>query len=218
MIVDNNYEKIYLESPSMLSVNLYKYNYYDNLLISEIKRKAILYKNDKKFISLSSVKLMNILQTSFKEELSITNTFPADRVGHSMTTIYQVYSLLKYYANLKIINFNISYDRNYTKIIDGDKGNKLIVIDYKIDKIILHYDRILSDNGIKLFNNMLKEINVITTIKPLSSYSLYYSDYITALNNIKDKEKYKVLTDLNSRILTDKIKIDNPIINIITDF
>lgn len=216
---DREIEAVQPLLPVVVSVNMYKYNYYDNRIISEIKNKCQLYKKNKHSISVSANNLLSVLVTSFKDELDYTSSYPIDRVGHAMTTVYQLYNLLRYYKNIKIVNINISFDKNYSKLIDGDKL-KMVALDYKIDKIILRYDYQFDKQQIKNFNSLLRDLKIIKTIKPLSSYSMYLHDYLMGISELPEqsKTKYREVLEFTDLVITDKVKIDNPIINIVTDF
>lgn len=213
-----NFEEIYKEIPILLSVNLYYYNYIDNKIISTIKNKCIIYNNaDNKFTILAD-DLYELLITDFKEDIELCASYPNDRIFHNVNTAYQLYNILLFYKDLLFINIYINKDKDYSKVIYDNEGNKSIALDYKIEKIKLNLDKYFDEKKINLLNEMLIELKIVNTLYIQSSYSIYVNDFFNAINNLKNINKYESIIDDINDMIGLKYKNDNSILILVTDF
>lgn len=212
-------DDIHRKVPSLLTVTLYNYNYLDNRIVAALKNYSYILKKSNTKIAVPADELFNILRTKFAKEIEDTSNYPQDRLAHGMNTAFQLYHLLSYYTDVKAVTVHISMDKDYSKVIDTVNELKLIALDYKIDKGLLRYDEYFSFKELAHLNNLLRDIDVIKTIKVLPYYTLYTSDYLERIENLSEKlkEKYKFIIEFNNDIFIDKMKMDNPLLMIVTD-
>lgn len=212
-------ESIYKELPLILSTTLYNYNQLDNRILAALKNYSFILRSTKEQLVVPADELLNILNVRFKKEINKAANYPQDRVVHGINTAFQLYHLINYYSEVKVVTINISMDKNYSKLIEVENGGKLIALDYKLDKVMVNYDVYLNNKELRLFNQLLKDIDIVTTIKPLSSYTLIMGDYLDKLADLGSyaKKKYKAILKLNKEIFPDKLRMDNPMLVIVTD-
>jgi hypothetical protein len=212
-------DELYRKVPLMLTATLYDYNYIDSKIIAALRNSCYILRKEKNRILVPAEDLLNVLKSQFGEDIDTTASYPQDRLIHGMNTAFQLFHLLSYYTSLKAVGINISKDRNYSKVMDVGDGTRLIGLDYKIDKAFLRYDEEFSVKDLKLLNSMLRDIGVIKTIRPYSSYSVYAAEYIRAIDELDpdSKKKYKTLISYTNEALLDKIEMDNPLLTIVTD-
>ena len=212
-------DSIYKKLPLMLMVTLYNYNTIDNRIIAAVKNNSFILKKDENKIVIPASDLINLLKTKFKKEFDEACSFPQDRIAHGINTVYQLYHLINYYSELKVVAINISMDKSYSKVID-DAGIKYVALDYKIEKIIIRYDYHFNTKELKLFNSLLRDIKVIKTIRPHSTYSMFLTDFLNKIDSLsyKKKDKYKYIINFNKKAYPEKLKLDNPFLILITDF
>ena len=212
-------ESIYKKLPIMIMVNLYYYNYIDNRIINAIKNSCYIIKKDDNKIAVPSSEVIEVIKSKFKKEYDEAIAYSQDRIAHGINTVYQLYHLLTFYTEIKVVVINISMDQSYSKLIDSE-GSKFIALDYKVEKAIIRYDYFLTTKAIKLLNECLRDIKIIKTIRPHSTYSMSVMDLINKIDllDLKKKEKYKSIIDFNSKAFPEKLRIDDPFLILITDF
>lgn len=212
-------DDIYRKVPLMLSAILYDYNYIDGKIIAALKNKSFILRKENNKLLVPAIELNNILRSNFAAEIDKTGSFPQDRLSHGMNTAFQLFHLLNYYTNLKAVTINISKDRNYSKIVDTQEGVRLVGLDYKIDKCLLRYDEYLTSNQLIRIVDFLRELEIVNTIRPYSSYNIYASDYLYSINELapKLKTEYKDIISFTKSVLNEKIELDNPLLTIIID-
>lgn len=205
--------------PQMMSVTLYNYNYIDKRIISTVKNDAFVLKKESSAITISANDLFKILKTKFMDDINNTSKYPQDRLVHGMTTAFQLYHLLNYYTSIKAVIINISLETDYTKIIDDMDGGKLLALDYRIEKGLIRYDDHFSMGRLRLFNQLLRDINIIETIRVDTYYDIYLVDYLQRIQDLNSnlKKIYARILEFNDKVFVEKLKLDNPSLTIITD-
>ena len=214
-------EEKYAEIPIIISVILYRHNYVDNKIIGALRNNCSLFQNDKigDVLTVSAFDIITILKNKFQEEIEETAMYSMDKISNNINSAYQLYYLLRYYTNVKLVNIFISKEKTFTKIASTN-SEKFISLNYKIEKGTIKYDKYLNTKQIKLLNGLLTEIGLVKTLKNVSSYVCYAVDYIYDLENLpeKSKEKYKEVLEYSQRILSDKFRKDNTVLILITDY
>lgn len=214
-----NYEAIFSKIPIVISVVLYNYNYIDNKIIASLKNNSFIIEKSNNQIVVPYTDFVNLLNNHFKTELNDSNIYPQDRSNHGINSAIQLDSLFTYYNNTKVVNVNISLKRTYDKSVIIN-NNKISAIDFIIEKGTVDYGSFLNEKQLKLLNNLFKDIGIVETLNVQSSYTIHINDYLYLIESLPNdkKNKYKEIININSLIFNDKLKIDNTVLILITDF
>ena len=203
---------------TVIAVTLYKDNYHDNRIITEIIKNGRILKNSNDSFSITIDNLKTFFYNIFNEELNEFNKYNSDSIINSINSIYHINSIISFYPNLKILNINISNNKNINRLYTIN-NNDYVLYEFQINQMIVDISDELDSENINLFNEFLREINIIDTIN-IEPYYIIEAQFLNnTLFKLDDfKEKYYILNDLFKKILIQRIVDDNTNIIFITDF
>jgi len=118
-----------LTYPLVVEVTMYKHNWSDNKIISEIKKNARLNRvgsTDSHFF-VSTKDLKEILANKFSEDILHQASLTTEKLAENITSAFFLHNVVNSFSNLRFVKFNLSSEKNYTR-----KQGKSINFDYKI--------------------------------------------------------------------------------------
>jgi hypothetical protein len=105
--------------PLILEIYLYKNNYKDRILISELKEKAHTVRIPEMegtcfFVRVEDV--ISILNTSFKKDIKNFGSISEKSLSNNVTSIYFIDNMIKSFESIKYFKVNVSNSEVYTKL------------------------------------------------------------------------------------------------------
>ena len=152
----------------------------------------------------------------FEKEIVEVSHYPTDKVHHAINSAYQLYSSIVYYSNLMMVNIRISNQENFSRVSENESG-KYISLDIKIEKCLINFDRIFTNDDLIEFNQLLFDIGLSTGLYTKKYFYIKSSEFLNMVYEFQESEKYKNLIERIINILTDRIKNDEPQLVIVTD-
>jgi hypothetical protein len=209
----------FLDFPSIIDITLYKNNYYDNLIITKLKRN-VMYEsppelNDVYVVSAEDLK--NTLYTSFIKEIDAVRSLPLSDIQRRATSLFFLDKILSNYKYLRYVKINVSNEENYSRLNKNEKIPS-IFFNYKINMLSINLTEIFSTSDVKEINHFLINSGIVVHDDFLGyDHRIYIrtSEMISLLINSPVKEKG---ADLLLSIIDNKSENDNPLIMLITDF
>lgn len=217
--------------PIIINLTLFKYNYYDNKLISLIKHNSLyLHKHNYNKFTVSTWDIKKILSENFSKYIDDINNSTLSEFPKKVNSIYFINEIIKIYINLKYIIINISNDKECSRLIyDNTSKNPIINFDFKIISIILDLPNHLNDIDLKTFNEILIGSKLMkrdlyrngspyiyTTVSDF--YEKTDDFFLLFEKNSETLEKYNLLLPEIENLLNSKIQQDNPTCLLITDY
>ena len=122
--------------PLILEIFLYKNNYKDRLLITELKERARTVKipgNEDSAFFVKTDDMYDILMTKFKKDIKDFDSTPDESLHKSATSIYFIDSMISSFKHLKYFKVNVSEASSYTRKINNTINFDFRVMHSKID-------------------------------------------------------------------------------------
>lgn len=212
--------------PLTLDIILYRNNYLDNLIISELKKNARLTsvsKNSDSFtVPIKYFKRM--LKIKFKGELKRIGSISNDNLSSNVNSAYFLNNLVSNFNNLISIKVNVSNKRNFSRVFETD-DQKMIGFEYKVTTGLVDYSKYMDKKQLKRFNKIMRLVGILDdsllSFQPyikiraqafllkISSLEVDYPDLIDSNMDILD-----IIYDL----IEAKIEDDDTILIIKTDY
>lgn len=116
--------------PLILEIYLYKNNYKDRILISELKKRAQVVKipgheGNSFFVNVDD--MQEVLYNKFLKDLNNFDSTPENSLNISVTSIFFIDSMIKGFSALKYFKINVSDSEVYTR-----KSKDMITFDYRV--------------------------------------------------------------------------------------
>lgn len=116
--------------PIILEIFLFKSNYKDRILISELKKRAQVVKvpgheTNSFFVNIED--MQDILYNRFMKDIQDFDSTPNRSLNKSVTSIFFIDSIMRGFSSLKYFKINVSDSPVYTRL-----SNDKIVFDYKV--------------------------------------------------------------------------------------
>lgn len=206
--------------PLILEIYLYKNNYKDRILISELRESAQVVKlpyleNNSFFVRVEDVN--SVLQTSFKKDIMGFETISEKSLSNNVTSIYFIDNMIKNFKSLKYFKINVSNSENYTRL---EKNN--IVFDYKVIHSRINFPSFCAPEFLEKCKQIFKLIGLYK--RDVFDRSPYFE---TTANDLIDKliRHMETLTDEEEMIyvesilsvLGSKIEKDDPLLLVIVE-
>jgi len=229
--ISNDAIPLAYDIPYAVDITLYKYNYYDNLIITQLKKHCQyeIVSKDTSFI-VTSQEFRTVLEKHFKRELSSAKSLTEVNLKYEVNSIYFIDRIFNNFTNLEYVKVNISKTREFSRVLLTPNSREIISFDYRIITSVIDLTKYFkTDEALKTANCFLKEINII---KPDSFnqgkpyYTIFAQDLITMIATIEDKfmedvtfgEQYTDTLDILYSLIDQKTETDNSRIIIITDY
>jgi len=205
--------------PTAVDVTLYKYNYIDNKLWTQIHNQADFIQVSEDSIMTSSSQLKSILETNYLSTINKIKTLGSDVVHKEINSVFFLYQMCLEMENLQYVKFNLNKDKTYSRMIEIE-GKKILQFSFKVITATLRLFDLYDEEELPHVNKILEELGILHPEKP------YNRVFATELSNKIDMyvESYGE-DDHNAGIVLDildilepKMEIENSLILLITDY
>ena len=202
MYTEENFE---LTIPTTISFILHKSDYIDSIIISRILKECKKKPTGKKGIFKISVKsFRQAIQSSprLMTELEKCKALAIPQPNLKVNSLFFLWNIIENLPNLKWLTFKISYDKDYTRLLDI-KDKQILTFHYNIEEGIMRLPILFTREDLDTFN------------KEIISQGLMENKYF-------DRRGYFWMRASNffdlMASLDPKIDEDDPMLLVITDY
>ena len=227
----NEIRPLSYDLPYALDITLFKYNYCDNSLITQL-RKHTQYESipgETSFV-VTVEEFIYVLENFFKRELDNAHTLTEVTIKNGVNSVYFLDKIFNNFQNLEYVKINISTTREFSRLLQVANDRQVISFDYRIITSVINLpDYFTTDESLKRANSFLKEINVLETDhfnKGKSYYTITAQDFMACINSIEEnyfedpsfEAQYTETLDILYSLVDQKSESDNTRLIIITDY
>lgn len=208
--------------PTSIDITLYKYNYIDNKLWTQLKNQVDYIKVDECSIIVTKDQLYAILLNNYSDEINKIKSVGSKFFHNQVNTIYFTWMMMVEMKGLQYIKLTLNKDKSYTRILMNSNDEKTIEFDFKLLSITIKLAEIFDEDELEIINNMLYNLDIIDSQEPyirLKAVELIeiIDSYLSTLDEDILSEEAEIITEL-LEIFTYKIERDNPLTLLITDY
>lgn len=231
---NNDIKPISYELPYALDITLYKHNYYDNLIINNLKRNTRYEKipeTPNSFI-VTAEDFKKVLGDKFKREVGTAQSLTEVTIKEGVNSIYFLDKLFVNFTNLEFIKVNVSEKRDFTRLLTVGENRSVINFDYRIITSVLDIPKLIeSEDDLILVNEFFLHIGLIEVDdfgKRTPYFTINSQDLLLLINSQQElmfnedddyiDEKYLDAIEFIYDVIDQKCENDNSKLIIITDF
>jgi hypothetical protein len=218
MLIDNTFE---LGIPIHISFTLFKYDYFDSVIISRVKKEC---KNLSKIDGEFTVKkdsFINAIKTSkrIRNEIRKAEEFSlSPNPSIKPNSIYFLWSIFRRLENVEFLTFSVNEDKKYTRLIKNEAGVSVLSFYFSIVEGIFDLTQILSREDLDEFNKTLIKFRILKN-KYLERKPFFYmkaSAIIDILATMEEEGKIDAWGLIDH--IDPKLEEDDPILIVKTDY
>jgi hypothetical protein len=231
---NNDIKPISYELPYALDITLYKHNYYDNLIINNLKRNTRYEKlpdSPNSFI-VTAEDFRKMLSDKFKREVNNAQSLTEVTIKEGVNSIYFLDKLFMNFNNLEFIKVNVSEKRDFTRLLTVGENRSVINFDYRIITSVLDISKLAeSEESLELINELFIHLGLIEVDeygKKMSYFTINAQDLLLLINSQQElmftedeefiDEKYLDAIEFIYDVIDQKCENDNSKLIILTDF
>lgn len=207
-----------LSIPTHISFVLHKYDYIDSIIISRLLKECKNYSSSDSY-KFKKTDFINAIKSSPRLRAEIQKFNQQENTEIKPNSIYFVFNILDSLVNLDWISINVSYDKEFSRIVKYD-NQSILSFSYKIEEGYINLSDLLNREELDAFNMMLIKLNAIDN-NYLNRSSFFYikaSDFIDILTSSVYSSNLISISDNILNIIDPKIDEDNPLILVKTDY
>lgn len=208
-----------LDFPAVIDITLYKNNYYDNLLITKLKREAEYEEQEgvKDTYIINAEDFREVLYTSFMKEIEAVRSLPLSDLHKSATSLYFLDKIFTSYNSLRFVKVNVSREENFSRLNRAEKM-PVIFFNYKISMLNIRLPEIFTNKQLRIINNFFIE-NDLAVYDEFYGYDhRIYVKTSELMSFLLSTEERDEAANLLMSIIDNKSELDNPLIMFATDF
>lgn len=218
MLIDNTFE---LGIPTHISFTLFKYDYFDSVIISRVKKEC---KNLSKIEGEFTVKkssFINAVKTSkrIRNEIKKAEDFGfVPNPALKPNSIYFLWSIFNRLENLEFLTFKVNDDKKYTRLIKNEAGVPILSFHFSIIEGIFDLTQLLSREELDEFNKTLIKFRILKN-KYLERKPFFYmkaSAIMDILASMEAEGKLNAFGIIDH--IDPKLEEDDPILIVKTDY
>jgi hypothetical protein len=206
--------------PLILEIYLYKNNYKDRILISELKEKAHMVRipdQEKSSFFVRVEDVVDVLYSSFRKDLQEFENTSEKALVKNVTSVYFLDNMIKSFEHLKYFKVNVSDSQVYSRL-----QKDTITFDYRVIHSRINFPSFCTEEFLEKCKNIFESIGLYdrgpfekkpyfeTTASDLIARLIRYSQNLES-----DEEAFEI--DNILMILGSKIEKDNPIVLVIVE-
>lgn len=218
MLIDNTFE---LGIPTHISFTLFKYDYFDSVIISRVKKEC---KNLSKIEGEYTVKkssFVNAIKTSkrIRNEISKAEELSsAHNPSIKPNSIYFLWSIFRRLENVEFLTFTVNEDKKYTRLIKNDAGVPILSFHFSIVEGIFDLTQLLSREELDRFNKTLIKFRILKN-KYLERKPFFYMKASAIIDILASMEEEGTIDSWGLIDHIDpKLEDDDPILIVKTDY
>ncbi len=217
MYTKENFE---LTIPTNISFTLHKYDYIDSIIISRVLKECKTKPTGKKGIYKISVSsFQQAIQSSPRliKELEKCKAMTIPQPHLKVNSLFFLWNIVENLPNLKWLTFKVSYDKDYTRLLDI-KDKQILTFHYNIEEGVMRLPDLLSREDLDTFNKEiihqgLMENKYFDRRGYFWMRAANFFDLMAALEKKGVNVMGKVLHSVDP-----KIDEDDPLLLVITDY
>ena len=205
--------------PTAVDVTLYKYNYIDNKLWTQIHNQADFIQVSEDSIMASSSQLKSILETNYLSTINKIKTLGSDVVHKEINSVFFLYQMCVEMENLQYVKFNLNKDKTYSRMIEIE-GKKILQFSFKVITATLRLFDLYDEEELPHVNKILEELGILYPEKPYNRvFASELSEKIDMYveSHGEDDHNAGIVLDILD-ILEQKMEVENSLILLITDY
>jgi len=217
----------YFDLPIIIEATLYKYNYVDNIIITEIKSNAKLTEvsNDKNSFIVQVNDIKRILYRKFRNQIERIKNVSIEDLSSEVNTSWFLSNLIENFNQLQFIKINVSDKRNFTrlKIVNNQQ---VVGFSYVIKYGIIDYTKYLNASQLRRLNYILRILGYLKKDDSLveeSYFNVKAKDFLMDIMKLEEthpdlhKENADII-DITYDAINYKVEDDNTTLIVKTDF
>jgi len=220
MLIDNTFE---LGIPTHISFVLFKYDYFDSIIISRVKKecKNFNLSKDGNEYTVKVSSFLNAIKTSKRLRTEIEKTENSGFLPNPSlkpNSIYFLWSIFKRLENIQFLTFTVNSDKKYTRLIKNGNGAYVLSFHFNIVEGIFDLTHLLSREELDEFNKTLIDFKILKN-KYLERKPYFYMK-ATAIIDILSSMEIQGKLDMLSIIdhIDPKLEEDDPTLIVKTDY
>ena len=205
--------------PTAVDVTLYKYNYIDNKLWTQLHNQADFIQVSEDSIMTSSSQLKSILETNYLSTINKIKTLGSDVVHKEINSVFFLYQMCLEMENLQYVKFNLNKDKTYSRMIEIE-GKKILQFSFKVITATLRLFDLYDEEELPHVNKILEELGILYPEKPYNRvFASELSEKIDMYveSHGEDDHNAGIVLDILD-ILEQKMEVENSLILLITDY
>lgn len=209
--------------PTSVDVTLYKYNYIDNRLWTQIHNETDFIQNPDGSIITSTRQISDILDRHYIDIINKIKTVGSEVIYKEINSVYFLYQMVLEMENLQYIKLNLNTDKSYNRLIELD-GSKILQFGFKVLTATIRLSDIYDDDELESVNAVLNKIGIL---KNNQNYTrVFAKDLAEAIDSHlilleedseNELDEDAIITDILD-ILEAKLEPENSLILLITDY
>ena len=219
MLIDNIFE---LGIPTHIKFTLFKYDYFDSIIISRVKKecKNLNLSKDGNEYTVKVSSFLNAIKTSKRLRTEIEkaeNSGFLPNPALKPNSVYFIVSILSKLENLEFLTFSVNDDKKYTRLVKGESGHVLSFY-FSILEGIFDLTQLLDRKELDIFNKTLIEYRIMDN-KYLDRKPYFYMkasallDILTSMEIDGKLDAYGIIDQIDP-----KLEEDDPILVVKTDY
>ena len=206
--------------PTSIDVKLYKYNYVDNKIWTQLKNYTdwIEVQDNPDSIIVHADEVAEILEVFYKRDLHKIAATGSEFLHRSVNSAYFLYKILEEMHKVEYIKFSLDLDKTYSRMVDTE-DERLLRFDFKVLTITLRMHEFFTESELKILNEVLTANGIFESNKPYMQARLseLTVNVDTLANKVEDDKAGDLLAGLID-IIDPKIHNDNPLVLLVTDY
>lgn len=204
--------------PTAVDVTLFKYNYIDNKVWTQILDQLDYIDLGKDMLMVSGDQLHALLEKNYLNDINKIKSVGSDVFHKEVNSVFFLYQILIEMCNLKYIKLNLNKNKAYTRMSDVG-GNKLLKFDFKVLSATLNVFDIYEKSEMPIVNKYLSKIGIFKNSEPyVRIQAKDLADKIDDFMSLNPDDKDAgILMDILD-VLEPKLEQDNSITLFITDY
>jgi len=202
--------------PTAIDITLYKYNYIDNKIFTQLNNQVDFIQVDPDSIIVSSDQLRIFLEENYQSDLNKFKSIGADIIHKEINSTFFLHKMCEEMENLKYVKITLNKKKDYNRTVELD-GNKVLQFNFKIMTATMRLSDIFSDKDLLSANKALEKIGILKDGTPF--VRIKGKDLGSLIDsNMEDENKdFAPLLDILD-ILEHKMEQDDSLILLITDY
>jgi hypothetical protein len=205
--------------PTAVDVTLYKYNYIDNKLWTQLHNQTEFIQISDESVMVSTSQLRVVLETNYLSTINKIKTVGSDVIHKEINSVFFLYQMCLEMENLQYIKFNLSKDKSYSRMIEID-NKKILQFSFRVITATLRLFDLYTEDELPKVNKILEELGILYPEKPYNRvFASELSDKIDMYVGIHGEDDHEagIVLDILD-ILEPKLEPENSLILLITDY
>lgn len=209
--------------PTAIDITLYRYNYIDNKVWTQIHNEVEYIEYSKDSIMISKNQLEYIIEKYYSNILNKIKSQGSEVIHKEINSIYFMYQMCTEMSNIKYIKVSLNTDKSYSRTIDTSTGDKLLQFGFRILSATLRLSDLYTADELPVVNQILEEVGVFEPNSPFrriraKDLAEIIDASLLAVDGDPEREMdVNMLIDI-LEILQPKLEPENSLILLITDY